>query len=140
MGSFIYYVSTFLGFLYPSPSYPKSAYVIYEWYLSCRITKWRWGAGTSRGDRSPALLARTTKNGLLWSESWKNFKKSIQFEFIYYIHQLGITSRTSQWVCKTGLWAWILDRTNQHSLIVALIESPWWKMLCYLRLYIIYYG
>ena len=50
---------------YPSPSYPKSAYVICEWYLSCRITKWRWGAGTSRGDRSPALLARTTKNGLL---------------------------------------------------------------------------
>ena len=26
-----------------------------------------------------------------------------------------------------------------HSLIVALIKSPWWKMLCYLCLYLVYY-
>ena len=34
-GPFIYYVSTFLGFLDPLP--PTSAYVIYEWYLPLRL-------------------------------------------------------------------------------------------------------
>ena len=105
---------------YPSPSYPKSAYVIYEWYLSCRIIKWRWGAGTSRGDRSPTLLARTTKNGLLWSESWKNTEKG---QLLSSSNQEVLQNNQIQW---QKLWSFKNSSATRNHVILTKKKNSLW--------------